>query len=97
MPASWSLKFVKDRSGIDVPRFVNAETGELTHKDPRLASLPLPEGWVQLADVERTMNDPFTVQFWRNEKTGEKMNSDPRMTEEKLRERGVKIERFSLV
>lgn len=97
MPAPWSLKFVKDRSGIDVPRFANAETGELTHKDPRLASLPLPEGWEQLADAERTMNDPFTVQFWRNEKSDEKMNSDPRMTEEKLRERGIKIERFSLV
>jgi hypothetical protein len=97
MPAPWILKFMKDRSGIDVPRFFNSVTGEESHEDPRLQSLPLPDGWKQLFDVERTMNDPLTVKWFGNESTGERMNSDPRMTSANLKERGVKVEWFTLV
>jgi hypothetical protein len=97
MPAPWKLKYVKDRTGIDVPRFFNSETGEESHEDPRQQSLPLPDGWKQLLDIERTINDPLTVKWFENETTGERLNSDPRMTGEKLKERGIKIERFVLV
>ena len=97
MPEPWTLKFVKDKVGIDVPRFFNSATGEESHEDPRLLSLPLLDGWKQLFDVERTINDPLTVKWFEKESTGERMNSDPTMTGAKLKERGVDVKNFTLI
>lgn len=96
MPSPWILKLIKDRAGIDVPRFFNSETGEESHEDPRLMTIPIPSGWKQQLDVDRTRDDPFTVKWFKNEETGERMNSDPRMTGKKLTERGIQIQSFML-
>lgn len=97
MPAPLTLRFVKDRTGIVVSRFFNSAMGAETHEVPSLQSLPLPQGWQQLVDVERKLSDLLTVTWFGNESTGEKMNSDPRMRGAKLRERAVKVESFALL
>ncbi|KAH7112796.1 hypothetical protein B0J11DRAFT_619453 [Dendryphion nanum] len=42
MLSRWALKLVKDRARIDVPQIFNSETGDESHEDPRLVSVPLP-------------------------------------------------------
>jgi hypothetical protein len=96
VPALWALKFVKNKDAIDVPRFYNTATGEESDDDPRLQDVPVPQGWRPLSGVERTRDDPVTVKWFENETTGQRINFDPRMTGERLVERGVAVQTFRL-
>ena len=94
LPEQWKVQFVTETNGVFVPRFVNTLTEEETVQDPRLG--PLPEPWECLPAV-RTPDDPLIFARYRNKKTGEVMNSDPRMLPDALRARGVPLETFRLV
>ena len=56
----------------------------------------MPQGWRPLSGVERTRDDPVTVKWFENEATGERVNSDPRMTSVNLMERGIAVKTFRL-
>jgi len=62
-------------------RFVS-ESGDETDQDPRLG--PLPSDWEFVPD-EWTPNDPEYCVRYRNTKSGQTINYDPRMTAEALR------------
>jgi hypothetical protein len=82
-----------DKFGFEVPMYVNEDTGE-TRDDPRLGLVP--GDWEQLA-AERTPDDPYYFVRFRNRRTEEEINSDPRLFPEALEVRGVKLETFALV
>lgn len=94
MEEQWKLKYSKDKTGIDVPRFFNIKTGEERFEDPRLG--PLPESWKQLV-LDRSMDDPLSISWFQHIETGEISNHDPRVSPEALRSRGVDVSTFSLV
>ncbi|KAK3997893.1 heterokaryon incompatibility protein-domain-containing protein [Cladorrhinum sp. PSN332] len=101
LPPNWSMWITDDSIGSSAIRFWDAERGKLTKDDPRLG--PLPDGWGVLDEIseehylmDRTGDDPTLFRWFRNTATGEDINSDPRMSVDALRERGVKIEMFSL-
>jgi len=96
LPPPFSVQIkrdVEDSSGYENPHYLNAETGEITTKDPRLG--PVPAGWEELV-LDRTPDDPRIIARFRNTITGEVINSDPRLFPAALEERGVKLETFSL-
>lgn len=90
----WTLKYVKDKTGVDVPRFFNGETGSLQFEDPRLG--PLPAGWRQVV-LDRTMSDPLSMEWFKHEESGEVLNYDPRVRVDELKARGVEVRSFLLV
>lgn len=93
---SWAVQRFHENTGYyNLFGFTNLETGERSYEDPRLG--PLPEGWSRLPERDRTDDDPETFQEFQNQFTGEIMASDPRLTAEALRQRGVKLETFALV
>lgn len=71
-------------------RFKDRRIGTVTSEDPRLG--PLPAGW-------RKENADREAPEWRfvNDITGEDTWSDPRLTPEALKKRGVNIQVFDLV
>ncbi|OQO08198.1 hypothetical protein B0A48_06992 [Cryoendolithus antarcticus] len=72
----------------------DVRTKAMTLEDPRLP--PLQYTWVKL-NRSLTSADPVNASWYRNEETGEEINGDPRLEPEALRERGVKLERITLV
>ena len=62
--------------------------------DPRLGEPPL--DWEEVKSV-RTPEDPLHFRRFKNRKTGEVVNGDPRLFPDALRERGVPITTFRLV
>jgi hypothetical protein len=96
LPSPWIVQFQLDSSGYDDPNFHNLTTGEKTRQDPRLETVPLPPQWEEIEAV-RTVDDPLHFRRFRNNATGEIMNSDPRLLSSALKERGVKIQTFQLV
>ena len=78
-----------------VLRFLNTKTQEVNVEDPRLHS-------DDRGNWERTTklldgDDPTNYDFFRNKETGDLINYDPRLEPERLEEKGVKPEWFSLV
>jgi hypothetical protein len=73
--------------------FFNTETQEYSDEDPRLGDL----GEWERIEHEPEADDPEIFDFFRNKRTGEIMNSDPRMLPEALKTRGVDLRRFSLI
>ena len=70
--------------------YLNQETGVFQGEDPRLG--PLPFGW----RLERLKNEEFRRRFI-NDETGEKSETDPRLSSEALRKRGIPLQVFDLV
>ncbi|KAK3387780.1 heterokaryon incompatibility protein-domain-containing protein [Podospora didyma] len=96
LPSPWRAQVFKDSIGLrSVHRFFNPDTNTLSDEDPRLE--PLDESWERVADVQRTGNDPYLFQRFKNKLTGEVINSDPRLTPEALKARGVDLKEFSLI
>ena len=73
---------------------MNLATGKQTLEDPRLDELS-PE-WERIT-YKRTPDDPAYFATFKNNVTGETLNSDPRLSAEALHARGVKLETFSLI
>lgn len=70
---------------------------ELALHDPRLDNTTLDANWEHLYQWEKTYNDPLTCSVFRNRKTNEVINYDPRMQAEALSSRGVPVEVLILV
>ncbi|KAI0151766.1 HET-domain-containing protein [Xylariaceae sp. FL1272] len=92
----WLVKVPGDEDGQDRAHFKNTETDLSTHEDPRLAEIPIPEEWEPI-EFEWTTADPLYTKKFRNKNTGEVINSDPRLSPEALRERGIELETITLV
>ena len=90
IPVPWTVQYSGQYDRI----FLNKETKEKTVEDPRLCSLP--PDW-ESVEVTRTNDEPIHFGYFRNKKSGEVMNSDPRMLPEALEKRGIKLEKFCLV
>lgn len=93
LPYPWKLK-IRKVSGRKEPLYSNPDTGTQTSEDPRLGDLPL--DWEKV-ERERTRDDPVIFAPYRNKRTGEEINSDPRLLPEALLARGVNLEKFRLV
>lgn len=104
IPKPWKVQLFRYRKSMfrEVYSFFNPDTGEVTAEDPRLRGDPV---WkrVHVEDIGRdlTPDDPTICDFFRNEKTGLVMDSDPRLLPDALKEvlqaQGKKLEVFSLV
>lgn len=95
LPHPWKLQMLLNNLGYQTAHFFNEKSGEVVEEDPRLP--PLPEKW-RCVRREATSEDPWDfVADWVNNETGVVLNSDPRMEEEVLRERGVTVEWLELV
>ncbi|PSN63102.1 HET-domain-containing protein [Corynespora cassiicola Philippines] len=90
----WKIEFDRDNTGQLCPSFRNTETDNKTIFDPRLG--PLQSDW-EFLDMERKDNDPTYFMHYRNKQTGKVVNYDPRMTPERLKERGVDIQTIRIV
>lgn len=89
----WRAVQKQDDMGEYQAFFVDGK-GEVTSQDPRLGMLP--DEWEGL-EYERGMGDPAWGVRYRDRRSGEEINYDPRMTAEALKERGVRIEKIMLV
>jgi hypothetical protein len=94
LPAPWKLRYRSCHFGGFQARFFNSATSEESVHDPRLG--PLPEKW-EWMQAQRTREDPYFFEKYRNKETGEVINSDPRMLPKALRARGVELEMITLV
>ncbi|KLU92599.1 hypothetical protein MAPG_11544 [Magnaporthiopsis poae ATCC 64411] len=101
LPPPGRVEVVFDGRGGDITvQFLDPETGSRTNEDPRLP--PLPPPWVAVDNVaatgtlERSLDDPYIFRRFRNRETGEVVNSDPRMSPDALRARGLALEYFTL-
>ncbi|KAI0469545.1 HET-domain-containing protein [Xylaria cf. heliscus] len=96
LDSSWNIQIVREEDGENRPHYINAETGEKTSEDPRLRNIPLPPEWENMK-WERTRADPLFCSKFRNTRTDEIINSDPRLFPDALRARGIDIQRVTLV
>jgi len=95
LPADWKAIIRGDDTlGRPLHRYLNPTRWEETVEDPRLDRLP-PE-WERI-EYERSPDDPALFEVFKNCVTGETINSDPRLSPEALRMRGVKLETFQLI
>ncbi|KAK3956645.1 heterokaryon incompatibility protein-domain-containing protein [Pseudoneurospora amorphoporcata] len=97
LPKPWRVQAFRDGSGLScVYKFFNPNTGVLADEDPRLPPLD-GNKWERVSRGERTGDDPFTFQRFRNKLTGEVINYDPRMDRDALEGQGIPIRDFNLV
>jgi hypothetical protein len=89
LPDSFKVAYRFYRNGREWA-YLNQETGVFQAEDPRLG--PLPFGW----RLETHQNGD-SGQWFINNETGEKSKTDPRLTSEALRKRGVPLQVFDLV
>lgn len=94
----WSATMVRfmsdDDRAVTETQFFNDETQMYTREDPRLGTTS--DEWTEVF-MEDKMRSPYVVQHYRNSRTGELINSDPRLLPDALRARGVLLETFRLV
>ncbi|KAJ8131818.1 hypothetical protein O1611_g1808 [Lasiodiplodia mahajangana] len=96
LPHPWKARAHPDLNGHRMPLFRNADTGMETRFDPRLAEIPLPADWERV-EFEWTPADPINCRKFRNIHTGEVINSDPRLFQEALLERGIPLRTITLI
>ncbi|KAM7206030.1 Heterokaryon incompatibility protein (HET) domain containing protein [Rhypophila sp. PSN 637] len=75
--------------------FYNGETKEYSVDDPRLSGVGLGD-WERI-EHEMEPDDAEIHDYFRNTKTGEVLDSDPRMVPDALGRMGVELESFTLV
>ena len=73
--------------------FFNPDTKVKTPEDPRLGPLT---DWERF-DHELEADNPEVCDWFRHKTTGEVTSSDPRMSVDALRARGVPLRSFSLI
>lgn len=96
LPKPWALQYLHDDRAQSVrPFFVNTSSGEKTQSDPRLP--PFTDEWELLPSRPKTIDDPEVFLEFRNRKTGEILNADPRLTSVALQQRGVQVRSFALI
>ena len=95
LPAGWKLEFDKIKTGYGATHtYTHTGSGTRLRGHPSLE--PLPQEWKPF-ERERRPEDPSTFICFRNDITGEERNSDPRLTSERLRRRGIAITDFVFV
>ncbi|KAI1126965.1 hypothetical protein F5Y10DRAFT_293209 [Nemania abortiva] len=95
LPAPWRVQRMLDSTQqFMICKFHNPDTGVLCDEDPRLD--PPGEDWERLPSRDRTAGDPQIFQEFRNRVTGQVTKSDPRLTPEALRTKGIGLEEFSI-
>jgi len=72
--------------------FLNSETGSFQAEDPRLSYVPLPLGWRK----KRHGHEEWVERFI-NDISGEDNIFDPRLTAERLKQRGVDMRTLNIV
>jgi len=93
LPKDWVVEFYRDRLGYAAVHYRNKITNELTAEDPRLGVLP-PE-WEKVTR-ERTVNDPRWFSWFRNKRSGQVINADPRLLPDSLEARDVELRTFNI-
>ncbi|KAG8157264.1 hypothetical protein KVR01_012972 [Diaporthe batatas] len=98
LPRSYHIESRDDGPDFEafIPVYVENDTQREQRDDPRLQNIPLPPEW-EAFEKERTRDDPLIYSMFRSKNTGEVINSDPRLFPEALRERGVPVQRITLV
>jgi len=95
LPSPWITRKPDGYGGRGDFLFLNTETGERTKEDPRLEPLNRTD-WERIDHVP-CADDPYFFDYFKNVKTSEVINSDPRLLPDNLRRRGVNLETFTLV
>lgn len=99
LPGRAEVVWGEEGGGVAM-QFLDPGTCLRTDEDPRLPPLPLP--WEAVDNVaatgrlERSLDDPWIFRRFRNRETREVVTSDPRMSPDALRARGVALEYFTL-
>lgn len=65
-------------------------------EDPRLEGIPLPRNW-EVTGRGLKKGDPGNARLFKNKRTGEVVNGDPRLFPDELRWRGVRVRMIELV
>ncbi|KAJ8132725.1 hypothetical protein O1611_g898 [Lasiodiplodia mahajangana] len=95
LPTPWRVQRILDSTQqFMICRFYNPDTEVLCDEDPRLG--PLDGDWERLPGRDRTADDPQVFQEFRNKTTGQIIKSDPRLSPESLRTRGLELEEFAI-
>jgi hypothetical protein len=92
--SSAQVKYNRQRRHNGFTHYFNSQEDIYINEDPRLGSLP--PGWGGI-ERRRNPNDPYIFDRFKNNVTGDVINSDPRMLPDILRARGVKLNSFLLV
>jgi hypothetical protein len=97
LPAGFSFQLRQDSRDIEKAGYLNTDTQEwsLAEDDPRLG--PRPDDWELLPRSVWAAHEALVYQEWRNRTTGEIITSDPRLSPDTLKERGIELEDFDLV
>ncbi|CZR69903.1 uncharacterized protein PAC_19803 [Phialocephala subalpina] len=93
----WSFEGQFNTRGISTAGYLNTDTQDWVPADydPRLG--PRPDDWEVVPMSSWSQHDAMKYEEWRNKTTGEVISSDPRLTPEALKERGVHLETFSII
>lgn len=91
LPSTTQLRVAANNDGIFQPQYMDSRTSALSYEDPRLAHVPVPKDWEAVEQWQWTRDDPIQCVRYRNVVTGEVINTDPRMSVEALRLRGVDL------
>ncbi|KAI0096631.1 heterokaryon incompatibility protein-domain-containing protein [Nemania sp. FL0031] len=95
LPTPWKVRRMLDSTQqFMICKFYNPDTEVLCDEDPRLD--PLGENWEKLPARNRTAGDPQIFQEFRDKTTGRIIKSDPRLSPEALRIRGLELQEFSI-
>jgi hypothetical protein len=94
LPDDWTSQFDKMKGGYGATHTYLRKDGKITKWHPLLEELP--QEWI-VFERERRLDDPSTFTCFRNVRTGEGRNSDPRLTATRLRARGIEIHSFVFV
>ena len=89
LPSDHTVSYMVDENGQEVEVFQQVDSGKHNFEDPRLG--PLPDAWARVVDHENLRGITY-----KSRETGEEQWNDPRLTVEKLRERGVKVQQIVL-
>ncbi|KAF4633797.1 hypothetical protein G7Y89_g4314 [Cudoniella acicularis] len=95
-PLPNGFRFIKrwnEEAGGYCATFLNSETGAFGPEDPRLSHISLPLGWVAVSHEQEQLWTLFI-----NYITGDDSRmTDPRLTPDALKQRGVDVQTFNLI
>jgi hypothetical protein len=96
LPSNVRVQLDKRTSGSGaVPTYLHLGSGVASPEDPRLQSLDISDKWERVPH-EWDADDPALFEYYRNKRTGNVLNSDPRLLPSALKERGVSLGTFNL-
>lgn len=94
LPGGWTCESALTESSFFTESFHHRQTGATTSNDPHLGQLPLEWG----VETESTFSlSTIAEPKFVNRVTGEVRDTDPRLTPEAIRQRGVNIQAITLI